>query len=97
MEKRMTWLTEKLDNLRSQVSKEDYSNWLQLTETKMLFLHLEIDLEEHKDKWANLVYYDDSPKNWVAQGQTSYILELVDIIKNPYSEEEEEEEEKDEG
>lgn len=95
MEKRMTWLTEKLDNLRSQVSKEDYSTWLSSNETKMLFLHLEIDLEEHKDKWANLFYYDNADRGLVAQGQTSYILELVDVIKNPYSEEEEEE--KDEG
>ena len=81
----MKWLTSKLNELRDQVSKEDYINWLAMRETKMLFLHLEIDLEEHKTNWACMTY---EAGNEFAQGQASYIIELSDVIKNPYTEEE---------
>ncbi len=97
MERRMTWLTNKLQSLRDQISKEDYINWLAMTETKMLFLHLEIDLEEHKDKWACLAYADNDPKNLIALGQTSYIMELEEVVRSAYEDYNEEEDDNDEG
>lgn len=81
MEKRMTWLTNKLQELRGLVSKEEYINWLAMTETKMLFLHLEIDLEEHKDNWASMSY---EAGNEFAQGQAAYIIELDEVIRTAY-------------
>ena len=93
MDTRMIWLTNKLAELKDQISKEDYINWLASTETKMLFLHLESDLEEHKNNWANLNYFDNNPKNWIAQGQCSYIIELLDVIKTLHNDEELEDDE----
>ena len=83
MEDRTTWLTSKLSEIRNQVSKEDYINWLALPQTKMLFLHLEIDLEEHKNNWATMQY---DAGNTFAQGQAAYIIELDDVIRNAYTE-----------
>ena len=82
MEERMSWLTDKLQELRSQVSKEDYTNWLAMTETKMLFVHLESDLEEHKNNWASMSY---EAGNMFAQGQAAYIMELDSVIRNCYA------------
>ena len=81
MEERATWLTSKLQELRSQVSKEDYINWLAMLPTKMMFLHLEIDLEEHKTNWANMTY---DAGNAFAQGQAAYIMELDEVIRKAY-------------
>lgn len=85
MEERATWLTNKQADLRSLVSKEDYINWLQLNETKMLFLQLDIDLEELKDNWASMTYEAGSE---FAQGQAAYIIELEEVIRNPYNNDE---------
>lgn len=85
MEERATWLTNKQADLRSLVSKEDYINWLQLNETKMLFLQLDIDLEELKDNWAASIYEAGSE---FAQGQAAYIIELEEVIRNPYNNDE---------
>ena len=84
MDTRISWLQSKLKTLREQISKEDYTNWLQLTETKLLFLHLESDLEEHKENWASMNYGAD---NKAEQSQAAYIMELMDIITNPYDNE----------
>lgn len=83
MDTRTIWLTNKLQELRETVSKEDYTNWLGMTPTKLMFLHLEIDLEEHKENWATMTY---EAGNQFAQGQAAYIMELMEVIRNPYIE-----------
>lgn len=56
----------------------------------MLFLHLEIDLEEHKENWATMHY---EAGNEFVQGQAAYIIELTDLIRTHYSEEDLEDDE----
>ncbi len=90
MEDRTQWLSNKLAETRSQVSKEDWINWLALAPTKMLFLHLEIDLEDHKTNWA-MSQYDAG--NEFARGQAAYIMELDDILRTYYAEDNIDEEE----
>ncbi len=95
MEERATWLTSKLQELRDQVSKEDYINWLAMTETKMLFVHLELDLDQLKENWASQTYEAGSA---YAQGQAAYIMELDEVIRQayePYADETEEEDDND--
>ena len=89
MEDRTTWLLNKLQEIKQQVSKEDYINWLAMSPTKMIFLHLEIDLEDHKTNWA-LNKYDAG--NEFARGQAAYIIELDDVIRTAYDEDDNDDE-----